>query len=273
MQNNNSGSRRQSAITVMKGEKCYVLDQQKKQKKRRWKISLKACEPRSAERKCQGCIWAEKEQGSLTMKDKKKLFEEMQAHLMSDDAPSVYLNQISESAIFKEYPFTYLSRLKEIPQSAKHHPEGNVWNHTMLVVDEAAEKKNSSREPIAFMWAALLHDIGKAETTDSSNGRVTAYDHDKAGALRADEFLSALIDERKLIRQIVSLIRWHMQILFVAKSMQFADIKNMLKETDTEEIALLGYCDRMGRLNADRKAENENLRIFMEKCRSVPAPR
>ncbi len=58
-----------------------------------------------------------------------------------------------------------------------------------------------------------------------------------------------------------------MQILFVVKSMQFADIRSMIRETDPEEIALLGYCDRMGRLGADRKTENENLRVFLEKCR------
>ncbi len=62
-----------------------------------------------------------------------------------------------------------------------------------------------------------------------------------------------------------------MQLLFVVKSMQFADIGSMLKEADLEEIALLGYCDRMGRLNADRKTEKGNLKIFMEKCREFLA--
>lgn len=205
------------------------------------------------------------------MIDKIELFEEMQAHLLTDDAPSVYFNRISEKEFFKEYPFSMLSRLKEVPQSPKHHPEGNVWNHTMLVVDEAARKKEKSSNPCVFMWAALLHDIGKADTTNHDKGRITAYNHEKVGAEQAEEFLKDFIEEKTMVRQITALIRWHMQILFVVKSMQFADIKNMIKEIDAEEIALLGYCDRMGRLNADRKAENENLNLFLKKCREFTA--
>lgn len=201
------------------------------------------------------------------MTEKKKLFEEMQAHLLKDDAPSDYLNPVSEKEIFNEYPFSMLNRLKEVPQSPKHHPEGNVWNHTMLVVDAAARKKDKSRDPSAFMWAALLHDIGKADTTNNDKGRITAYNHEKVGALQAADFLKGFLDDEALIRRIVSLIRWHMQILFVVKSMQFADIGSMLKETEPEEVALLGYCDRMGRLGADGETEKENLEIFLAKCR------
>jgi hypothetical protein len=57
-----------------------------------------------------------------------------------------------------------------------------------------------------------------------------------------------------------------MQLLFVVKSMQFADIGSMLAETEPEEIALLGYCDRMGRLGVDRRVEKENQEVFMAKC-------
>jgi len=195
----------------------------------------------------------------------------MQAHLLTDDAPADYFNRISEKEFFNEYPFSLLNRLKEVPQSPKHHPEGNVWNHTMLVVDEAAREKEKSKNPVALMWAALLHDIGKADTTNNEKGRITAYNHEKVGALQAEDFLKEFMKDKAMIRQIGALIRWHMQILFVVKSMKFADIKTMMKETEMEEIALLGYCDRMGRLYADRKAENENLRIFMEKCREIIA--
>jgi len=203
---------------------------------------------------------------------KKEIFLEMQAHLLKDDAPSAYFTRLNDSGSLNEYPFSMLSRLKEVPQSPKHHPEGNVWNHTMLVVDEAARKKEKSADPVAFMWAALLHDIGKTETTKDDGGKITAYNHDRVGALRAGEFLKEFLDvnipaEKALIDRITALVRWHMQILFVVKSMKFADIKTMIEHVDPEEIALLGYCDRMGRLNADRKAENKNLKLFITKCR------
>jgi putative nucleotidyltransferase with HDIG domain len=195
------------------------------------------------------------------------LYNEMREHLLNDERPSEYFNRISGEKAFGEYPFTMLQRLKEVPQSPKHHPEGNVWNHTMLVVDEAAENKVKSSDPEVFLWAALLHDIGKADTTRTRKGRITAYNHEKVGAELAVKFLKEFLEDDKKIQRIVALIRWHMQILFVTKSMEFADIKTMLKETELEEIALLGYCDRMGRLNADREAEMENLKLFLEKCR------
>lgn len=196
-----------------------------------------------------------------------KLFEELQVHLLKDDAPSAYLIRMCETDSFQEYPFSLLCRLKQVPQSPKHHPEGSVWNHTLLVVDEAAKKRAESSEPRAFMWAALLHDIGKADTTRNRNGRITAYNHEIAGARQAEEFLKVFMSDEALLRRICALIRWHMQILFVVNSMQFADISSMNREIEIEEIALLGYCDRMGRLNADREAEKENMERFLKKCR------
>lgn len=201
------------------------------------------------------------------MIDKKKLFDKMEAHLLKDDVPSEYFNHVSEKEFFREYPFSLLYRLKETPQSPKYHPEGNVWNHTMLVLDEAASCKDKSVDQRAFLWAALLHDIGKASTTKNNKGKITAYNHEKVGASLAEDFLKEFLYDPVLIRKIVSLIRWHMQILFVIKSMQFADVKTMLKETDLDEVALLGYCDRMGRTNADKEAEIENLNLFMEICK------
>ena len=201
------------------------------------------------------------------MVSKQNLFEEIQAHLLKDNAPSDYLNHISSEKMFAEYPFSKLNQLKDVAQSPTHHPEGSVWNHTMMVIDEAAKNRVKSSNTKAFMWAALLHDIGKADTTKNHKGKITSYNHEKVGADQAEDFLREFMNDEELIRRIVSLIRWHMQILFVIKSMQFADIESMLKETELEEIALLGFCDRMGRSNADKNAEIENLKRFKQKCK------
>jgi putative nucleotidyltransferase with HDIG domain len=49
----------------------------------------------------------------------------------------------------------------------------------LLVVDEAAKRKAYSTDQRVFMWAALLHDIGKPASTRLRKGRITAYNHDK----------------------------------------------------------------------------------------------
>lgn len=99
-----------------------------------------------------------------------EMYKEITSHLLLDKRPSEYLDQASVTEIFHQYPFLLLEGMKNTEQSPKYHPEGNVWIHTMMVVDEAAKRRKYSKNPEVFMWAALLHDIGKPPTTKSHNG-------------------------------------------------------------------------------------------------------
>ena len=195
------------------------------------------------------------------------IFGQINAHLLEDEQPSLYLNEISKTVLFDRYPLNLLAKLKNADQSPKHHPEGNVWNHTMLVVDEAANVKEDSKDKRAFMWAALLHDIGKPDTTKNYKGKITSYDHDKVGAVLTRRFLSEYTDNNEFIEKVVGLVRWHMQILFVDNNLPFADVEKMKKQTDIWEVALLGLCDRLGRLGANRGLEEENIKSFIRKCK------
>ncbi len=202
------------------------------------------------------------------MSSKAQLFDEIEQHLMQDERPSEFLNRICEQPLFREPPFNLLANLKKAKQSPMHHPEGNVWNHTMLVIDMAAQVKQKSKNPRAFLWAALLHDIGKPGTTRIRKGKITSYDHDKLGAELAEQFLSEFTQDQQLIQSVVGLVRWHMQILFVLKRLPFADIPSMKQQADIEEVALLGFCDRMGRLGANREKEERNIQLFLQDCRA-----
>jgi putative nucleotidyltransferase with HDIG domain len=159
-----------------------------------------------------------------------------------------------------------LLKLRQTKQSPKYHPEGSAWNHTMLVIDEAAKLKVRSKNPNAFMWAALLHDIGKPVTTRIRKGKITSYDHEKIGEKLAGEFLRTFTDDDRFIKEVNSLVRWHMQMLFVVKNLPFADIEEMKHEVDIQEIGLLGLCDRLGRLRADKEKEEQDMRLFLKKC-------
>lgn len=204
---------------------------------------------------------------SSTDKETKEiLMYEINNHLLIDYKPSNFLNEVLNTPVFQEFPFSMLYKMKETEQSPIHHPEGNVWNHTMLVIDRAAELKNKSKNDKVFMWAALLHDIGKPVTTRNKKGKITAYDHEKEGAILAKEFLLEFTSDNEFIEKVTGLIRWHMQILHVVKDLPFADIKSMKEQTDYKEVALLGYCDRMGRTRVDVEKEKENINIFLKKC-------
>lgn len=209
--------------------------------------------------------------GGIIMDERNSIFHSIDKHIMEDVKPSIYLNELKKDNVFKrEYPFSLLYKLTETEQSLKHHPEGSVWNHTMLVVDNAASKRNLSTYPRAFMWSALLHDIGKASTTKLRKGRITSYDHDKVGREVAEKFLREFTDDEEFIKEVIARVRWHMQILFVLKDLPFADIKGMLSEISLEEISLLMICDRTGRgdMDEEKKSEEErDLENFIAKCR------
>ncbi|HEX3022780.1 MAG TPA: HD domain-containing protein [Lachnospiraceae bacterium] len=196
------------------------------------------------------------------------LYESINSHLLNDDSPSEFLNQISKEEEFTRYPFDLLLKLKYTDQSPVHHPEGNVWNHMLLVVNQAAKYKAMSKNPRAFIWAALLHDIGKPSTTRERKGKITSYDHDKVGAKLVKEFLSNFTTDDTFIELVSNLVLYHMQILFVVNDLPFADIRGMIRNSDIEEIALLGLCDRLGRTGANQEKEERNIDLFLQKCKS-----
>lgn len=126
----------------------------------------------------------------------------------------------------------------------------------------AAKVKSKSKYPLVFMWAAFLHDIGKPSVTKSKKGKITSYDHDRAGARLAREFLKQFVKNKWFVDEVCSLIRYHMQILFVINGLRFADIEGMKQHTDVHEVALLGLCDRLGRKNINTKEEEERIKLF-----------
>ncbi|NLL39496.1 MAG: HDIG domain-containing protein [Clostridiales bacterium] len=195
-----------------------------------------------------------------------ELFDNIGQHLIDDVRPSGYLNKIYDEPTFGQYPFEMLKRMQKTEQSPVHHPEGNVWNHTLLVVDQAAKVKAKSSDVSAFMWAALLHDIGKPPVTRIRKNKITAYDHDRIGAKLAEEFLSVFVKDANFKAKVVGLVRYHMHVFYIVKDLPFADVQGMKKSTDIKELALLGLCDRLGRTKPNPEEEKENVELFLKIC-------
>lgn len=191
------------------------------------------------------------------------IFQGITKHLLEDESPSVYITELSYMEELNTHPFILLWKLKDTVQSKIHHPEGSVWNHTLMVVDEAAKVRSESKDSKSFMWAALLHDIGKPGTTRVKKDKITSYDHDKEGEKLCKEFLSALSDEETFIDRTSSLVRYHMHMLYVLKELPFADRRGMLKRVDVNDMALLCKCDRLGRMGAVAKEEEDNYIKFL----------
>src|SRR5260370_37679234 len=75
--------------------------------------------------------------------------------------------------------------LAETPQDPEWHPEGDVWTHTLQVIDEAAglidDLAGDQPRAITVMLAALCHDLGKASTTKQEYGLIRSPGHETTG--------------------------------------------------------------------------------------------
>ena len=110
--------------------------------------------------------------------------------------------------------FPEVFNLIGVPQEFEYHPEGDVFNHTVLVCDEAAriaERESLCKEDrIILLFAALCHDFGKVTTTEFVDGRIRARGHDKAGVPLAESFLRSINAPNWVVDHVCPLVSEHM---------------------------------------------------------------
>lgn len=199
-----------------------------------------------------------------------EMFNEVNEILLKSMKPSEDIKRLIKEGKFDENPFNDIKSLGLIDQNPKFHPEGSVLNHILLVVDMASEVKELSRNQKVFMWSALLHDIGKLTTTKIRKGRITSYNHDVEGEKIGLNFLKLITNDPQFNEKVSKLIRWHMQPLFFDKNLPFFEPQNMLNDVEYKEVALLSFCDRLGRGKLNEQAiekEKQNIEKFEEYCK------
>jgi tRNA nucleotidyltransferase (CCA-adding enzyme) len=84
-----------------------------------------------------------------------------------------------------------LEPLERTPQDPEWHPEGDVWIHTLLAVDQAVPLLEGLDRPraLAVMLATLFHDLGKPSTTRMERGRLRSLGHEEAGLAPTERML------------------------------------------------------------------------------------
>ncbi len=113
-------------------------------------------------------------------------------------------------------------RMHNVQQPPEFHPEGDVWVHTMLLL----EKLPAGVSP-TLAWGALLHDIGKPATfrapePNNPNDRIRFNGHVEVGVRVAEKILSRLRFSNEETTQIVALVKNHMR---------FGDVMHMRQST------------------------------------------
>lgn len=108
-----------------------------------------------------------------------------------------------------------LPPLKDTPQNPAWHPEGDVWIHTNMVVDEAAQiiRRDALDNETSFtiMLAALVHDLGKALCTRMIDGVWRSIGHEEAGEAPARSFLKTVGVNTEVTEKIVGIVKDHLK--------------------------------------------------------------
>ncbi len=185
-----------------------------------------------------------------------RLFEEFRKLLLKGVTPSVGLRVLERTELIRFFP--ELAAMLGVPQDPRWHPEGDVWQHTLLVVDRAAEgRSGDERDDLALMFAALCHDVGKALVTEGDGERVHAYQHETAGLAPTDDLLARLRAPTELRTRVAGLVRHHLTPVQLiedrASDKAFRRLARKLADAriDAELLVRLSRADQLGRGGRD----------------------
>ncbi len=147
----------------------------------------------------------------------------------------------------------YLETLTCTQQRLDYHPEGDVFTHTMLVIDIAANMKNKVDEPLSFMWACLLHDIGKPLVTTPEGH---APGHNEAGVAVFKNV--KIITSKKQRQYIETMIMYHMHLMNMsrhhAKDLFYLRLlKKIDGKVSMNDLIYISCCDKLGRGRVNQK--------------------
>ena len=179
---------------------------------------------------------------------RERVFEELKKALLGAEKPSVFFEVLRSAGALGTW-FPELYALIGVEQNVKHHSEGDVWVHTMMVLDEAAKRRASAKKPLIFMLAALTHDFGKAVCTQVINGEIHAYGHETEGLPLIEAFMKRLTSEREIIAGVLNLGFLHMQPN--QKAAQGSSVKSTNKmfweANEPNDLVLLALSDAHGK--------------------------
>jgi len=179
---------------------------------------------------------------------RERIFEEFRKLLLKAQRPSIGLKAAKKLGILAYFP--EIKALIGVPQDPEWHPEGDVWTHTLLVLDEAASlRKGDEKQDLVLMFGALCHDFGKPLTTEFLRGRWRSPAHDVDGVDPTKQFLLRLTDDRDLIEQVTTLVKEHLrpvQLFKVREQINSGTIRRLALRVRIPELVLLAKADYLG---------------------------
>ncbi len=174
--------------------------------------------------------------------------------------------------------------LYDCPQDPEWHPEGNVWIHPLMVIDQARQLNADLDRPrlAAVMLGAVCHDLGKPETTALVDGRVKSPGHEAAGVGAATAILDRLnvqsLDGYDVRTQVLALVVEHLRPMAFFKARETITdgaFRRLAQKVDLELLTRFARADCHGRAGT---FDCSGIDWFIERARSLgvehkpPAP-
>jgi len=162
------------------------------------------------------------------------------------------------------------------PQEPEWHPEGDVWVHTLQVVDQARRRIDDLERPrqIAVLLGAVSHDFGKPATTAVIDGRIRSMDHEEQGVAPTLAFLDRLnvrsLEGYEVRRQVVGLVAQHLKPgawFKVRDEVGDGAFRRLAHKVDLELLARVAKADCLGR--EPGRFDCSAMDWFLERARSL----
>ena len=195
----------------------------------------------------------------LTELSQERIAEECDKFLLRAARPSIALQFLKDSTLLRFFP--ELAALCGVPQEPQWHPEGDVWVHTLMVVDCAAADRRQDEDDQTLMLAALCHDLGKAVTTVDQDGIIRSPGHDVAGVTLTEQFMQRLKYAKALQCRVAALVRYHLApALYVIHQAGSKGYRRLARQLGTAGVSLellvrLARADHIGRTTEDGYAK------------------
>jgi tRNA nucleotidyltransferase (CCA-adding enzyme) len=165
--------------------------------------------------------------------------------------------------------------LYDCPQDAEWHPEGDVWTHTLMVIDEARRRNaDLDRARLAtVMLGAVCHDLGKPETTAMIDGRVRSPGHEAAGVAPSTRILDRLnvftLDGFDVRTQVLGIVAEHLRPSAFHKgrdTVKDGAFRRLAQRVDLELLVRFARADCHGRTGV---FDCSAMDWFIERARSL----
>jgi tRNA nucleotidyltransferase (CCA-adding enzyme) len=184
-----------------------------------------------------------------------RVWGEMEKLLLRAARPSIGFALALELDVIRRL-FPELAALVGCQQEPEWHPEGDVWVHTLLVIDQARMRIDDLDYPrqVAVMLGAVCHDFGKPATTAFIDGRIRSLEHEEEGVAPSSAFLDRLnvhtMQGYDVRRQVLGIVANHLKPGMFAKAQPPVGdgaFRRLAQKVDLELLARVAKSDCEGR--------------------------